>query len=149
MLERSVRAGCTGSWSGLLSRATELSGVVVFSRCTEHVGSESWLERDHLMALDLLVCNHMFTPADTPPILDMRLETHHRMLDINPTRTRRSFTASGISCGSVVIVSSAAGLTSAPVHGRVLGQRFPRTPLRSTTTWSGSGVPLELKTRTW
>ena len=33
--------------------------------------------------IDVLVCNHMFTPADTPPILDMPLDTHSRMIDIN------------------------------------------------------------------
>ena len=35
------------------------------------------------LEIGLLVCNHMFTPTDTPPILDMDLATHHRMLDIN------------------------------------------------------------------
>jgi hypothetical protein len=29
--------------------------------------------------IDVLVCNHMFTPADTPPILDMALETQSRI----------------------------------------------------------------------
>jgi short-subunit dehydrogenase len=33
--------------------------------------------------VDVLVCNHMFTPPDTPRILDMPLDVHRRMIDIN------------------------------------------------------------------
>ena len=33
--------------------------------------------------VDVLVCNHMFTPSDSPKILDTPLETQSRMLDIN------------------------------------------------------------------
>jgi len=33
--------------------------------------------------VDVLVCNYMFTPTDTGPILDTPLETHSRMIDIN------------------------------------------------------------------
>lgn len=71
------------------------------------------------IAVDLLVCNHMLTPADTPPILDMPLDLHSRVIDVNArgytnlihrfaTDMRRR------GRGAVVIVSSGAGLTSAP-----------------------------------
>jgi short-subunit dehydrogenase len=69
--------------------------------------------------IDVLVCNHMFTPADTPPILDMPLETHSRMLDINARaymnlihRFGRDMRDRGR--GAIIIVASGAGLTSAP-----------------------------------
>ena len=72
--------------------------------------------------IDVLVCNHMFTPADTPRILDMSLDVHRRMIDINARgytdlvhrfgnqmRTRRR--------GSIIIVASGVGLTSSPFTG--------------------------------
>jgi uncharacterized protein len=69
--------------------------------------------------IDVLVCNHMFTPMDTPPILDMSLEAHSRMIDINARaytnlihRFGRDMRARGR--GAIVIVASGAGLTSAP-----------------------------------
>ena len=69
--------------------------------------------------IDVLVCNHMFTPADTPPILDMPLETHSRMIDINARaytnliyRFGRDMRDRGR--GAIIIVASGAGLTSAP-----------------------------------
>ncbi len=33
--------------------------------------------------VDVLICNHMFTPSETRKILDVPLETQSRMLDIN------------------------------------------------------------------
>ncbi|WP_422748765.1 SDR family NAD(P)-dependent oxidoreductase [Mycobacterium sp. WMMD1722] len=71
------------------------------------------------IAVDILVCNHMLTPADTPPILEMPLEVHSRLIDVNArgytnlvhrfaTDMRRR------GRGAIVIVSSGAGLTSAP-----------------------------------
>ena len=69
--------------------------------------------------IDVLVCNHMFTPADTPPILDMPLETHSRMIDINARaytnliyRFGRDMRDRGR--GAIIVVASGAGLTSAP-----------------------------------
>ena len=72
--------------------------------------------------VDVLVCNHMFTPPDTPRILDMPLDVHRRMIDIkargytdllhrfgNQMRTRGK--------GSIVIVASGVGLTSSPFTG--------------------------------
>jgi short-subunit dehydrogenase len=69
--------------------------------------------------VDVLVCNHMFTPTDTPPILDMPLEIHSRMIDINA----RAYTnlihrfgreMRGRGRGAIIIVASGVGLTSAP-----------------------------------
>lgn len=72
--------------------------------------------------IDVLVCNHMFTPTDTPRILDMSLDVHRRMIDINARgytdlvhrfgnqmRSRRR--------GSIIIVASGVGLTSSPFTG--------------------------------
>lgn len=81
-----------------------------------------WAALEHAMdgvAVDLLVCNQMFTPKETPPILDMPLEVHHRMLDINARAYTTLIHTIGNTMreqnrGSIVIVASGAGLTSAP-----------------------------------
>lgn len=72
--------------------------------------------------VDLLVCNHMYTPTDTPPILDMALDVHHRMLDINARAYTTLIHTIGNRMrernrGSIVIVASGAGLTSTPFTG--------------------------------
>jgi short-subunit dehydrogenase len=69
--------------------------------------------------VDILICNHMYTPTDTPEILDMPLDVHNHMIDVNARayvnliyrfgqlmRDRRR--------GAIVIVSSGAGLAPAP-----------------------------------
>lgn len=72
--------------------------------------------------IDLLVCNHMFTPADTPRILDMPLDVHRRMIDINARgytdlvhRFGNQMRTRGR--GSIIIVASGVGLTSSPFTG--------------------------------
>ncbi len=72
--------------------------------------------------VDLLVCNHMFTPSDTPRVLDMPLDVHRRMIDINARgytdlihRFGNQMRSRGR--GSIVIVSSGVGLTSSPFTG--------------------------------
>jgi short-subunit dehydrogenase len=84
-----------------------------------HVPYETIEEAVGGIDIDVLVCNHMFTPADTPPILDMPLETHSRMIDINARaytnlihRFGRDMRDRGR--GAIIIVASGAGLTSAP-----------------------------------
>jgi uncharacterized protein len=72
--------------------------------------------------VDVLVCNHMFTPTDTPPILDMTLETHSRMIDINARAYTNLIHRFGTEMrkrgrGAIIIVASGAGLTSAPYTG--------------------------------
>jgi short-subunit dehydrogenase len=72
--------------------------------------------------VDVLVCNHMFTPPETPRILDMPLDVHRRMIEINA----RGYTdlihrfgnqMRARSRGSIIIVSSGVGLTSSPFTG--------------------------------
>ena len=72
--------------------------------------------------VDVLICDHMFTPKDTPKILDMPLDMHNSMIDINARAyvhlvhlfvnpmVRRGR-------GAVVVVSSGAGLVPAPYTG--------------------------------
>lgn len=72
--------------------------------------------------VDVLVCNHMFTPPDTPPILDMPLETHSRMIDINARGYTNLIHRFGTAMrhrgrGAIIIVSSGVGLTSGPYTG--------------------------------
>ncbi|OBB12898.1 hypothetical protein A5761_21715 [Mycolicibacterium setense] len=74
------------------------------------------------IVVDVLICNHMFTPTDTPPILDMPLETHSRMIDINArgyTNLIHRFGTEmrGRGRGAIIIVSSGVGLTSGPYTG--------------------------------
>ena len=69
--------------------------------------------------IDVLVCNHMFTPPDTPSILDMSREIHSRMIDINARAYTNLVHRFGREMrahrrGAIVIVASGAGLTSAP-----------------------------------
>ena len=88
------------------------------------------------IAVGLLVCNHMFTPKETPAILEMDLAAHHDMLNINARAYTtlihtygRMMVARGR--GGIVIISSGAGLLTAPYTGaysankafqRVLGE---------------------------
>jgi short-subunit dehydrogenase len=70
----------------------------------------------------LLVCNHMYTPANTPKILDMDLATHHRMMDINARAYTSLIHTFGNQMrergqGAIVIVASGAGLLPAPFTG--------------------------------
>lgn len=72
--------------------------------------------------IDVLICNHMFTPPETPPILDMPLETHSRMIDINARGYTNLIHRFGTEMrargrGAIIIVSSGVGLTSGPYTG--------------------------------
>ena len=75
------------------------------------------------LEIGLLVCNHMFTPTDTPPILDMDLATHHRMLDINArayttlTHTYGRQMVANNQRGGIILVSSGAGLRGTAYTG--------------------------------
>lgn len=97
--------------------------------------------------IDVLVCNHMFTPADTPPILDMPLDTHSRMIDINARaytnlihRFGRDMRERGR--GAIVIVASGAGLTSAPYTGAYAANKAYQITLGEALWYElqGSGV---------
>ena len=72
--------------------------------------------------VDVLICNHMFTPKETPTILDMPLEVHNAMIDINARAYVNLIHPLATSMvrrggGAVVVVSSAAGLTPTPYTG--------------------------------
>ncbi|MCA9957798.1 MAG: SDR family NAD(P)-dependent oxidoreductase [Anaerolineales bacterium] len=74
------------------------------------------------LEIGLLVCNHMFTPKETPTILEMDLATHHAMLDINARAYTtlihtygRQMVAQGR--GGIVIVSSQGGMRGTPFTG--------------------------------
>jgi uncharacterized protein len=74
------------------------------------------------VAVDVLICNHMFTPTDTPKILDVPLETQSRMLDINARGYTNLVYRFGTEMrergrGAIVLVSSGVGLTSGPYNG--------------------------------
>jgi short-subunit dehydrogenase len=71
------------------------------------------------LEIDVLICNHMFTPTTATSILDMQLDTHSRMIDINARgytglihRYGNRMRARGR--GALIIVASGAGLNSAP-----------------------------------
>jgi len=72
--------------------------------------------------VDVVVCNHMYTPTDTPAILDVPLETQSRMLDINARAYSNLVHRFGTAMrergrGAIVIVASGVGLTSGPYNG--------------------------------
>jgi uncharacterized protein len=74
------------------------------------------------LEVDVLVCNHMYTPVDSPEVLDMPLEVHCRMLDINARGYVNLLHPYGRAMrarnrGAIVVVASGAGLTSAPYTG--------------------------------
>ncbi len=74
------------------------------------------------LEIGLLVCNHMFTPPNTPPILEMDLATHHRMLDINARAYTTLVHTYGRQMvanqrGGIILVSSGAGLRGTAYTG--------------------------------
>lgn len=76
----------------------------------------------HDIEVGLLVCNHMYTPADTPEILDMELVLHHRMLDINARAYTTLMHVYGRQMrarkrGGIIVIASGAGVVSAPYTG--------------------------------
>jgi short-subunit dehydrogenase len=74
------------------------------------------------ITVGMLVCNHMWTPKNTPTIMEMDLASHMAMLDINA----RSYTALVHAYGrpmveraqgGIVLVASGAGLQTTPYTG--------------------------------
>ena len=87
-------------------------------------------ERDAVRALTtqtsdiqigMLVCNHMYTPSDTPMILDMPLETLDRMMDINARAMALLHTFGNHmrhrKRGGIVVVTSGAARMPTPFTG--------------------------------
>jgi short-subunit dehydrogenase len=74
------------------------------------------------LEIGLLICNHMFTPKETPTILEMDLATHHAMLDINARAYTTLVHTYGRQMvaqehGGILLVSSQAGLHGTPYTG--------------------------------
>jgi len=74
------------------------------------------------ITVGMVVCNHMATPKETPTIMEMDLATHHALLNINARAYTtlvqtygRPMIARGR--GGIVIISSGAGLQTAPYTG--------------------------------
>ncbi len=78
--------------------------------------------------IDILHCNHMYTPTDTPKILDMPLELHHKVLDVNARayvnlihRFGNEMKARGK--GAIILTSSGSGLIPTPYTAAYSGNK--------------------------
>lgn len=74
------------------------------------------------LEIGLLICNHTYTPTDTPPIFEMELDTHHKVLDINArayTTLVHHYGRHMVSRqrGGILLVASQAGLNGTPYTG--------------------------------
>ena len=109
----------------LAERAAELRrdfGVSVRTVCCDLGQQAPYPEIEMAVegiAIDLLICNHMYTPQETPKVIDMPLEQHVRVLEINGRAYlnlmhRFAGEMASRGKGAVVVVASGAGLTSAP-----------------------------------
>jgi short-subunit dehydrogenase len=99
------------------------------------------------IAVGLLICNHMWTPKNTPTIMEMDLASHMAMLDINA----RSYTALVHAYGrpmveraqgGIVIVTSGAGLQTTPYTGAYSANKAYQRSLGEALWYElqGSGV---------
>ncbi|SOX52785.1 hypothetical protein MAAFP003_1452, partial [Mycobacterium ahvazicum] len=93
--------------------AADLGDLLVYPKILDQLAD---------LTVDVLICNHMYTPKDTPKILDMSLDVHNAMIDINARayvnliyRFAHLMTRRGR--GAIVIVASGAGLIPAPYTG--------------------------------
>lgn len=105
------------------------------------------LEQTADIEVGLLVCNHMMTPADTPPILAMDLATLNDMVDVNA----RAYTTlihtfgrkmKGRARGGIVVVASGAGLMPTPYTGAYSANKAYQIALGEALWYElqGSGV---------
>lgn len=112
----------------LTARADELRRkyVVKVRPIVLDLGREDFLDELQPQTADLtvglLVCNHMWTPKDTPTIMEMDLATHLAMLNINARAYTMLIHAYGRPMveraqGGIVIVTSGAGLITTPYTG--------------------------------
>jgi len=74
------------------------------------------------ITVGMLICNHMWTPKDTPTVMEMDLATHMAMLNINARAYTALIHAYGQPMveraqGGIVVVTSGAGLQTAPYTG--------------------------------
>lgn len=112
----------------LAARAQELQAryLVKVRSIALDLGREDFLDellpQTEDLTIGLLVCNHMWTPKDTPTILEMDLATHLSMLSINARAYTMLVHTYGRTMvdraqGGIVIVTSGAGLQTTPYTG--------------------------------
>lgn len=113
--ELTARAATLRTEYGIQVRtiAADLGDLAVYPRILDEVAD---------VDIDVLVCNHMYTPKDTPKILDMPLDVHNAMIDINARAYvnliyRFAHLMKPRGRGAIVIVSSGSGLIPAPYTG--------------------------------
>lgn len=99
------------------------------------------------IAVGLLICNHMWTPKNTPTIMEMDLASHMAMLDINARSYTALVHAYGRSMveraqGGIVIVTSGAGLQTTPFTGAYSANKAYQRSLGEALWYElqGSGV---------
>ncbi|MCG8410030.1 MAG: SDR family NAD(P)-dependent oxidoreductase [Bacteroidales bacterium] len=112
----------------LNTRKEELSekyGVEVFSISMD-LGQPNFITelttKTKDIEIGLVVCNHYFTPKDTPKILDMDLDVHCKMIDINSQAYMNILHAYGrkmvkMGRGGLVVIGSGSGIIHAPYTG--------------------------------
>lgn len=98
-----------------------------------------------------LVCNHMYTPPDTPTVLDMDLEVHLRMLDINARAYTILIHTFGNRMrergrGTIVVVSSGAGILHAPYTGAYSANKAFQIGLGETLWYELQGTGVDVVT---
>ncbi len=105
------------------------------------------LARTADITVGLLVCNHMWTPKDTPTVMEMDLATHVAMLDINARAYTALIHAYGRPMveraqGGIVIVTSGAGLQTTPYTGAYSANKAYQRALGEALWYElqGSGV---------
>jgi hypothetical protein len=112
----------------LAARAAELRTkyLVKVRPITLDLGREDFLDallpQTADITVGLLVCNHMWTPEDTPTIMEMDLATHLAMLNINARAYTMLIHTYGQQMveraqGGIVIVTSGAALQTTPYTG--------------------------------
>jgi len=74
------------------------------------------------LTVGLLVCNHMFTPPESPSILEMELSAHNAMLDVNARAYMTLLHSYGRQMvkqghGGLIIISCQAALHGTPYTG--------------------------------
>lgn len=99
------------------------------------------------IVVGMLICNHMYTPTDTPKMLDMDYSVLSRMLDINARAYTALMHAYGRQMrdqkrGAIVVVGSGAGLVPAPYTSAYSANKAYQIALGQTLWYElkGTGV---------
>ena len=137
----------------LAARAQELQAkyLVKVRPIALDLGREDFLDellpQTEDLAIGLLVCNHMWTPKDTPTIVEMDLATHLSMLSINARAYTMLVHTYGRKMvdraqGGIVMVSSGAGLQTTPYTGAYSANKAYQRALGEALWYElqGSGV---------